>query len=97
MDYFASPENINVESDECRGSMAVQYRPLLIQLHAVGREENGTMRNRTECGRLAYFPRGEVEHKPWEAVNPTLRCLQCGEATGFLAVDNNTGQYVPGR
>jgi hypothetical protein len=96
MDYVAFPENRSVPSNECRGSMAVTYQPQLVCLHAVIREDNGTMRTRTECGHPAYFPPEHVEHKPWETVNPTLRCLRCGEATGFLAV-NNTGEYVPGR
>jgi hypothetical protein len=97
MDYFAFPETINVRSDECRGSMTVQYTPQLIQLHAVGRNDDGTMRTQTECGRPAYFPTEEVEHQPWENVNPTLRCLRCGVASGFLAVNDNTGEFVPGR
>ena len=41
MDYFAYPENINVRSDVCRGSMAVEYDALPVQIHAVARDDDG--------------------------------------------------------
>ncbi len=96
MDYFAYSENINGRSDVSYGSMNVEYEPLAIRLHAVARDDDGTMRSRTECGRPARFPPEEVEHVPWENINQNKRCLECGKATGFLAVNGDTGEVVPG-
>jgi hypothetical protein len=98
MDYFAYPENINVRSDVCRGSMAVEYDALPVQIHAVARDYDGKIHARTACDRLLVrFHPEEVEHVPWENIRPAQRCLRCGQATGFLAVNDDTGEVIPGR
>lgn len=97
MDYFAYPENINEPSNVTRGSNTVEYQPRLIQLHAVVRNEDGTMRSGTECGRPARYPPEEVEHVPWRTTHLRLRCVECAKATGYMAISDYTGEMVPGR
>jgi hypothetical protein len=98
MDFVVFAQNHMVPSDECRGSMAVTYVPQLVQLHAVARKDDGTLHARTACDRLpVWFPPEQVEHMPWKNTNSTMRCLECAQATGYLAINDVTGEVVPGR
>jgi hypothetical protein len=97
MDYFAYSENTMVRSNVVTGSMAVNYEPKLVKIHAVARDDDGHMRHQAECGLPARFAPEEANPRPWDAIQIYLRCLKCALATGVSAADKYTGESVQAR
>ncbi len=72
--------------------MAVTYQPQLVCLHAVVRDDNGTVRTQTECGRPAYFDPEEVEKKLFATVHFQLKCPDCRVRVEGQPVSGLTGR-----
>jgi hypothetical protein len=98
MDYVIFAENTLVPSGEARGTMAVHYLEKPVMLHAVVREDNGQVRTRTVCDQLTVsYPPEQVEQMPWESAHLRMRCPECAKATGYRAINDLTGEIIPGR
>jgi hypothetical protein len=69
---------------------------VLLSAHAVARRDDGTLSGATECRKRAFF-RSDEAPMPWPSSHPYKRCREYAKATGFLAANEDTGEFVPGR
>jgi hypothetical protein len=95
MQYFAYPEYTSDPLNPvATGSMVAQEQLTLVCLHAVAREDDGTMKAQTACGQPAYFNPEEENKTPWETTNLNSQCPRCRDEINGKPVSGLTGQPV---
>jgi hypothetical protein len=93
MDFVVFPEYTLVRSNVVTGSMAASHQQKLVALHAVARDDDGTVHNRTECGLPCRFGPDEGEPRAWDQVHPYLKCQVCVDTAGGALI-TPTGERV---
>jgi hypothetical protein len=94
MDYVEYPETELVRSNELTGSMVVTHQRRLVRSHAVARNEDGTLRDMTECG-LRVYSGPEAQLRRWEQTHPYKRCQVCVETAGGELRGPDGKRYFP--
>lgn len=85
MEYFAYPKyDSKPKSPGTTGSSLAGEELIIVQVHAVAREDDGTMRMQTVCEESAQFNPAQPEKIPWDTVDPSARCPKCRARIGGL-------------
>jgi hypothetical protein len=66
---------------------------VLIWAHAVARRDDGTLNDRTECGKPALF-RPDEEPLPWPTVHRRHWCQKCAETAEGVWRHGVTGERI---
>ena len=94
MDYVEYPETELVRANLATGSMAASYLPRLVMSHAVARNEDGTLNDKTECGIRVHFGPDQAEPRTWDQTHVYLRCQACVETAGGALINGVTGERM---
>jgi hypothetical protein len=95
MQYFAYPEYTSgPQRPVTTGSMVAQEQLILFYLHAVARDDDGTMKARTVCDQPAFFSPEEENKIPWGKTNLTSQCPKCRAEIDGQPVSGLTGKPV---
>jgi hypothetical protein len=78
MEYFAYPQyDSKPKSPGITGSSLAGEELIVVQVHAVGREDDGTMRMQTVCGEPAHFDPAQPDKTAWDTVDLSTKCPRC--------------------
>jgi hypothetical protein len=95
VEYFAYPEYTSgPKSPVTTGSMVAHEELILVRLHAVAQEDDGTMEARTVCDQPAFFNPQEENKIPWEKTNLASQCPKCRAEIDGQPVSGLTGKPV---
>ena len=87
MEYFAYPQyDSKPKTPGTTGSSLAGEELILIRVHAVARDDDGTMRMQIACGEPAHFNPAQPDKTPWDTVDLNAKCPKCqAETRGPLA------------
>jgi hypothetical protein len=98
VDYVVFPEYTMVRSNVVIGSMAGSHLPRLVALHAVARDDDGTLHGLTMCEKLrVHFGQDDGEPVRWDQVNFNLKCPDCMAKVGDAPRGPDGRQHYPQR
>jgi hypothetical protein len=83
MEYFAYPQyDSKPKSPGTAGSTLASEELKLIRVHAVAREDDGTMLMQTVCGEPAHYNPAQPDMTRWATVDTSARCPKCQAGIG---------------
>lgn len=64
------------------GATNTSHQSEVIALHAVAKDEDGSVSSTTECGRQCSFEPDETGFRPWQETKVGTRCPTCTQNVG---------------
>jgi rubredoxin len=78
MEYYVFPEYDNrPKSPGTTRSTLAGEELVVVAVHAVAREDDGTMRMQTVCDEPAQYNPAQPDPTPWDTVDLSARCPKC--------------------